>query len=192
MSSRSRKTEPASPSDQHLLERLGAGDDRAMQQLFQRHREFVFRIALGNCDCREDAVDIVQDVFLALLQGAATLHLKDARLTTWLYRVTRNRCIDRFRRNPPASESNANVVESHLGDGPEIRLLELERNQLLQQAVARLPARPREVFVLRIGLGLATAEVAALIGIQAGAVRVALTKAKTMLRETLGNRRRVS
>ena len=69
-----------------------------MRLLFERHRDFVFRVALGICGEREEAVDVVQEVFLAVLQRAPTLELNGARLSTWLYHVTRNRGIDRRRR----------------------------------------------------------------------------------------------
>jgi len=164
-----------------------------MQLLFERHRDFVFRVALGICGEREEAVDVVQEVFLALLQGAATLELNGARLSTWLYRVTRNRGIDRRRRVAArATGLNESRVEPINDAGPEAALLETERRHMLERAVARLPARPREVFVLRVGMGLSAGETASLIGIQPGAVRVALCKAKALLQEALTARCKVS
>jgi RNA polymerase sigma-70 factor (ECF subfamily) len=187
-----RATKLSELSDHLLLARLTDGDEQAMRLLFERHRDFVFRVALGSCGEREEAVDVVQEVFLALLQQAATLELNDTRLSTWLYRVTRNRGIDRRRRAAAATGLNERWVEPIHDTGPEATLLETERRRLLGRAVARLPDRPREVFVLRVGMGLSANEAASLIGIQPGAVRVALSKAKALLQEALTARCKVS
>ena len=174
------------PSDRELVTRLAAGDDPAMGLLFERHRNFVFRVALGICGNRQEAVDVVQEVFLALLKNARRLDLDENSLSTWLFRVARNQAIDRHRGNRklmPLSDGPTEVVAPGC---PESVLLDAERRRVLQREVARLPQRPREVFVLRIGLGLSVSETAALIGIRSGAVRVALSKAKSLLQAALG------
>ena len=187
-----RKTASDAEPDHRLLARVADGDERAMRLLFERHRDFVFRVALGICGEREEAVDVVQEVFLAVLQAAATLELNGAKFSTWLYRVARNRGIDRRRRVSRATGLNESWVEPVNDAGPEATLLETERRRMLERAVSRLPARPREVFVLRVGMGLSADETASLIGIQPGAVRVALCKAKALLQEALTDRCKVS
>jgi len=187
-----RKTATDAEPDHRLLAKLSNGDERAMRLLFERHRDFVFRVALGICGEREEAVDVVQEVFLAVLQAGATLELNGVKFSTWLYRVTRNRGIDRRRRAARATVLNERCVEPINDAGPEARLLEGERRRMLKCAVARLPTRPREVFVLRVGMGLSADETASLIGIQPGAVRVALCKAKALLQEALTARCKVS
>jgi len=179
-------------SDHRLLNRVSDGDERAMRLLFERHRDFVFRVALGICGEREESVDVVQEVFLAVLQAAPTLELNGAKFSTWLYRVTRNCGIDRRRRAARIAELSEKQIEPTIDVGPETALLETERRRLLQRAVARVPTRPREVFVLRVGMGLDAKETASLIGIPPGAVRVALCKAKALLQEALSVHCKVS
>lgn len=176
------------PADEELVARLASGDRQALQPLFERHREFVFRVALGACGEREDAVEIVQEVFLALFRQAPRIDPRRGRLTTWLYRVARNQCTDRRRR---AARPVADPDPPREQLSPDQVLLDEERRELLTRAVARLPARPREVFVLRVGLGLSVEETAEMIGIRAGAVRTALHTARTLLRKGLGRKERL-
>lgn len=170
--------------DSDLVRKVAGGDENAVAELFGAHRDFVFRVAYGTCGCREDSVEIVQEVFLALIQGAATLDLDRAGLTTWLYRVARNKAIDVLRRRPmPLYPDRTGEVDPL--PAPDSALLRTQRNALLRDAVTRLPARPREVFVLRIGLGLSVAETARLTETEPGAVRSALHTAKSQLRRAI-------
>lgn len=167
--------------EQRLVERVGRGDEEALGALFERHREFVFRVALGCCGNREDAVDVVQESFLALLREAGSLDLSGTRLSTWLYRVARNKAIDSLRRGSrPAIE-----VSPAPEPAPDAVLLSDQRRRLLGRAVTELPPRSREVFVLRVGLALSVERTAELTDSEPGAVRTALTTAKRQLRTIL-------
>jgi len=176
-------------TDESLVHRLAAGERAALATLFARHRDFVFRVALGLAGRREEAVDIVQDVFVALLETPPRLRAGGGQLTTWLYRVARNRALDGRRKLARAGARRAGVPFSRGTTSPEDALLAAERHAALLVQLRTLPPRPREVFVLRIGLGLSVEQTSRLAGCRPGAVRRALHKAGRMLRERLSSAR---
>lgn len=167
-------------SDDELVESLRRGSRDALGVLFERHKDFVFRVALGLTGRREEAAEIVQETFLALLERAASLDTRRGRITTWLFEVARRRAADRRRRRrieaAPPTGAFAEV------ESPEAAALASERQEALHRAVAELPERSRDVFVLRVGLGFSVEETAHLLDCGAGAVRTALYDAHTRLR----------
>jgi RNA polymerase sigma-70 factor (ECF subfamily) len=173
-------------SDDGLVEAVRRGDREALGTLFERHKDFVFRVALGLTGRRDEAAEIVQETFLALLERSASLDSRRGRITTWLFEVARRRAVDRHRRRRfeicrfDAPRSTAAT--------PEDSALASERRAALHRAVADLPERPREVFVLRVGLGLSVDETARLLDCAAGAVRTALYDAHRRLRAVLSER----
>jgi RNA polymerase sigma-70 factor (ECF subfamily) len=170
-------------SDDDLVEALRGGDREALATLFERHRDFVFRVALGLTGRRDDAAEIVQETFLALLERSASLDSRRGRVTTWLFEVARRRAVDRRRRR------RFEIARSDAPRSPsasaEDAVVAAERRAALHRAVAELPDRPREVFVLRVGLGLSVDETARLLDCGAGAVRTALYEAHGRLRAVL-------
>lgn len=171
-------------SDEQLVERLRRGDRVALGTLFERHRDFVLRVALGLGRGREEALEVVQETFLALLRRAPSLGEGRGCLTTWLYRVARNLAVDRLRRSR-SRESRPAAALTDPSEGPEANLIRRERRAALREALRELPPRPREVFALRVGLGLPVEETARLVGCRPGAVRTALHTAGRLLRAAL-------
>jgi RNA polymerase sigma-70 factor (ECF subfamily) len=171
-------------SDEQLVGRLRQGDQEALAPLFERHRDFVLRVALGLGGGREQALEVVQETFLALLRNPPVLGAARGRLTTWLYRVARNLAVDRWRRSRRSERPVDSPPPSDPGR-PDAELMRRERGEALTDALRRLPPRPREVFALRVGLGLTVEETARLVGCRPGAVRTALHTAGRLLKARL-------
>jgi RNA polymerase sigma-70 factor, ECF subfamily len=100
---------PDAPSDRALLDRHAAGDPYAFGELFRRHRDRLWAVALRTLGNREDAADAVQDAFVSALRAStatpdapgrhpAAAFRGDAAVTTWLHRIVVNACLDRLRR----------------------------------------------------------------------------------------------
>ena len=175
-------------SDDELVDAVRAGSRDALAEIFTRHKEFIFRVALGMTGRRDDAAEIVQETFLALLERARTLDARKGRITTWLFEVARRRAADRHRRR----RFEGTLPDwSHVpAKAPDAAAISAERRAALHRAVADLPERSREVFVLRIGMGLSVEETARILDCGAGAVRTALYDAHRRLQTMLADVRK--
>jgi RNA polymerase sigma-70 factor (ECF subfamily) len=167
-----------------MFEMARVADD-AFDQVV-RHREAqLLRIAyriLGNW---ADAEDVAQEVFLRLHRHGLDF-ANDAALGAWLYRVTVNVCVDKSRRVRPTTELPELGSEN---PSAEAELLREEWKKLLLIALGTLPPKERAAVVLREIEGLATAEVAEILGSTEGTVRGQVSKAMARLR-TLMNKER--
>lgn len=191
MRSKHESTE-AEPDDGALLRRLCAGDGRAFDVLFARHRRGLLAYGLSLTGDRGLAEDVVQETFLALVRNLEGVDPRRG-VSGWLYRVARNRALDlrrrRHRECAPGAESLTELQEARAVAGPASDgVLAREREVALQGALARLPAAEREVLVLRYFSDLTFREVAQALGQPLGTV---LWRAHTALsrlrrRETEG------
>jgi len=159
-------------------------------------QDTVFSFSMKMCGHREDAEDTMQDVLFGSLKYLANLQ-EPGELAAWLYTVTRNRC-RRMRRKHPGSEGR-NVSLDELmpnedelralvqssKDGPEHQFLRNERHDLLHSAVLRLPTALRLVLVLHDMEDLNSEEIARILGIQVGTVRVRLHRARLTVRKEM-------
>ena len=137
---------------------------------------------------REDAEDIVIEVFIAALEqkGASVFALNEQEQLAWLRRVAYHKCIDRYRRSvrrPTISlETTANTLfeDEHLS--PEQVALRHEENALLHQGLSQLPEHYQTILRLRFANGLRCGEIGSLLKKSEGAIRVLLSRALNTLR----------
>ena len=116
------------PTDAELIAACRAGDDRAFERLYYRHRDWIASVARRFCDDHEDALDVLQEVFAYLAREIPTLRLRHE-LTTFLYPVAKHRALDRV------------VVAQALDLG------QLPGRALLERAQGRLQAGRRALEV---------------------------------------------
>lgn len=176
--------------DTDLLTRAAAGDPAAFQVLVEQHRSMVYRVAYQFAGNHHDADDITQDVFIKVYRSLARFR-QDAQLTSWIYRIAMNACIDHRRRQMPANtfhcgddtEQLANTPEAR--PGPEAVAYAGELGELLEAAVGRLPDGQRIVFIMRHHEGLKLGEIAEALGLAEGTVKRQLHTAIHRLRAVL-------
>ena len=159
-------------------------DEAALGQLFQRHRHYVYRLAWGLLTEDQAADDVVQDVFLKMRAGRLRAKPR-ARFTTWLYQVALNTAREhargRRRMWGDAAAIETLTARADHSTGPA----RFETINALGQALAALPARQREVVVLRFLEGFVTPETAQILGCRQGTVKAHLHRATATLREIL-------
>ena len=174
-------------SDKQLLELARAGDRRALDEILARHERQIFRFGLRMCGNEDDARDVLQDTLLTAFQKVHSFR-GDAQLSTWLYQIARNFCV-RSRRGGPATavdEREAAAVPS--GDTPpDAEVHARQIGELLQSAILTLPESQREVLVLRDVEGLSAEEAAQVVGIEVGALKSRLHRARLDLRGKLAS-----
>jgi RNA polymerase sigma-70 factor (ECF subfamily) len=201
---------PHDPETDELLRRAGQGEDAARQRLLALHRDRLRRMIAVRLDrrlaARIDPSDVVQEA-LADADQHLDEYLRDQPMEfyPWLRHFAWEHLVDLHRRHvqaqrrsvvreevhhPGLSEESVLALAEHLvasGTSPSGRLIRAELRDRVQDALARLAERDREVLVLRHLEGLATADVAAVLGISAGAVMTRHTRALVRLRALLGD-----
>src|ERR671914_2599563 len=139
-------------ADSDLITRAAGGDPAAFQALVERHRSMVYRVAFQFAGNHYDAEDIAQEVFIKVYRSLDKFR-QDAQLSSWMYRIVRNACIDHRRRQSPAGSAPfGEEAEQKLLNtpeetpDPEDRAYAGELGEVLQQQISRLPAGQRIVF----------------------------------------------
>ena len=171
-----------------LVERFRRGDDSAFDRIVERHSAAIAALANRLLGWPQDVEDIVQDVFVAAFAGLRRFR-GDCHLRTWLFTITINRCrsyryrrILRLRRTPldeagPAPARGLNAEEAAMA---------AETFDRVRRAVQALPAKYREVVVLRYLQELETNEICEILGISPNVMQVRLNRARKHLRDNLG------
>ena len=175
---------------------LHTGEPQRVEEAIRLLQGTVFAFSLKVCGHREDAEDTMQEVLMRSLPHLA--RIQDAKaLSVWLYTVTRNRCWrSRHKRvaGPTSTLSMDELVPDEpelqriLEDGsanPEEQAMQEEYEALLHRAVLSLPAPYRLVLVLHDMEELETEQVATVLGLRAGTVRVRLHRARLAMRKNL-------
>lgn len=181
-------------------ELLQKNDPASIEQAITLLQNTVYSFSMKVCGHPEDAEDTMQEVLYRSL-GHLQKITEPKALAVWLYTVTRNRCW-RMRRKSvyaPAHTLSLDELmpdERELGElladsaaGPESTLLSAEQNWIVQKAIQEIPPSLRIVLVLHDMEELTTDEVAQVLALQAGTVRVRLHRARLILRKELARLR---
>jgi RNA polymerase sigma-70 factor (ECF subfamily) len=179
--------------DSDLISRAAGGDAAAFQALVERHRSMVYRVAYQFGGNHHDAEDITQEVFIKVYRSLDRFR-QDSQLTSWLYRIVMNACIDHRRRHAPAGsapfgeEAELRLLNTpEETPDPETRAYAGELGQVLEAEINRLPKGQRIVFVMRHHQGLKLGEIASALGLAEGTVKRQLHAAVHRLRGTLAS-----
>lgn len=178
--------EIAGLADADLVEACLAGRSDAFDVLVERHRRTVYRVCYRFVTNHEDASDLSQDVFIRAYRGLNRFR-GDASLTTWLYRIAVNVCLNRVSVKPPANEpiDAAAHVDARLESASD-GLLREERAVRVREAVAQLPDKQRAALVLRVYQDMTHQEIAATLGTSVGAAKANVFHALRNLKRLLG------
>lgn len=129
-------------SDETLLVLYGNGDRAAARSLTLRLGPLAYRVALRMLGDRAEAEDLAQEALLRLWKIAPEWRAGEAKVSTWLYRVVTNLATDRLRRRRGVGLDEAPEVADGAASALE-RMIDADRAQALQLALAQLPARQR-------------------------------------------------
>ncbi|MDO5711593.1 MAG: RNA polymerase sigma factor SigM [Micrococcales bacterium] len=170
------------PDDAELLAAHCAGDGDAFGELFRRHRDRMWAVAIRTTNDPELAADAVQDAFLSAFRRAETFRGQSA-VTTWLHRIVVNACLDRLRRRKPTSD----LPEDHdavIADRRDHHA-SVETRLDVQAALATLPEGQRLALILVDMHGLSVAETAKILDVAEGTVKSRCSRGRSALAEIL-------
>ena len=179
------------------MERLAQGDENALADLYRRWAKPLLNFLYGMCGDRTLAEDLLQEVFLRVWR-AAPRYQPTAKYSTWLFQIARNHWLNerekRMRRPRPMSlaggpeddggSSGISVADPSVRR-PDRAAEDRELKDRIDAAVARLPERLRDVWVLGAAQGLPYQEVASILDVPVGTVKSRMFQAVRVLREEL-------
>lgn len=167
---------------------LQGGEDEALDRLMERHRSamtaFIFRM-VGNSS---DAEELVQETFVRVYFQIGSYRPKSP-FAAWLYQIARNLCRDHFRSRAYKARVKSQSIETlqHEHSTEEDRVPDalVERVEMVQSALLRIPAELRESLILTAIEGLTYVEAAARLGLTSKAVEVRCYRARKALLKVL-------
>ena len=178
---------------------LRVNTPEAVEEAIGLLQSTVYSFSMKVCGHPEDAEDTAQEVLFRSLHHLAKIHDPQT-LAVWLYTVTRNRCW-RMRHKPASApkhilslddlmpdDAELGLLLQDAAESPEQNVLQGEQNHLLHQAVLRIPAQLRIVLVLCDMEELTTEQVAQILNLQPGTVRVRLHRARLSVRKEMNDR----
>ncbi|UWQ40381.1 RNA polymerase sigma factor [Leisingera aquaemixtae] len=177
-------------SDDALMVLYANGDGRAAAELTARLGPRVFGVAMRVMGNRTDAEDVTQEAMLRLWKMAPQWRPGEAQVSTWLYRVAMNLCIDRKRRARGGHADLDAVPEPpDPGRSAAEQMQDGARQDALQAALMQLPERQRQAVVLRHLEELSNPEIAGIMDISVEAVESLTARGKRALAAALAGRR---
>jgi len=182
-------------TDKKLVAMCQRGSLEAFEELVSRYEAKAFNLAMRFTRCREDAEEVLQDVFSTVYRKIASFQGKSA-FSSWLYRITVNAAYMKLRKR----KQDTSIALEDLT--PNARQLSLEGDtqfllrsdtlamgkelrDVIEGAIDRLPSQYRAVFILRDVDGLSNQEVGRILELSVPAVKSRLHRSRIMLRRRL-------
>jgi RNA polymerase sigma-70 factor (ECF subfamily) len=183
--------------DKELIQKVAEKDHLAFKMLIDRYQTLVLNTCFNFLGNRQNAEDVAQEVFLQVYKSARKFR-HQCLVSTWVYRITVNRCLNFIRDNRRFrwldSLSRALENENQRGQqalwsssayDPEFALRENETRALIQKAVTSLPGKQKTMFILNKYEGLSYQEIAKILDVSLSSVEAGLHRAKSNLQKSL-------
>jgi RNA polymerase sigma-70 factor (ECF subfamily) len=178
----------ADMDDAALVVAAVAGQREAFDVIVERHRRTVYQVCYRFVNNHEDASDLAQDAFVRAWKGLKNFKGQSA-LSTWLYRIAVNVCLNRVSAKTAATEP---IESDHFEDvrieGAQQTLLREERAAAVRKAIANLPKKQRATLILRAYHDMSHQQIADVLGSSVGAVKANFFHALTNLKRLLGSK----
>ena len=170
-------------TDRALMRRMTRRDEAAFAEIVTRYAARLLAVAGRLLGSRPDAEDAVQRALLQCFAAASTYRSQWA-VSTWLYRILTNICVDELRRRSTRAAHDPLLATRRASDGRHEPGAYLD----LHRALERVPREARVLLALRYVDGLSYGELARIRGISVNTVKSQLTRGKALLRAELGKR----
>ncbi len=182
-------------TDSEIIKQISNKNRDVFGILIEKYQQQVFHTCMGFLHQKEDAEEIAQDVFIEVYKSIGKFR-KEAKLSTWLYRIAVNKSLNRIRNNK--KNKWLRKVENFFGSAKEANL-EIEDNsqrsellvendeisRVLQSALNALPEKQKTAFVLRKYDDLSYSEISSVMSLSVSSVESLIHRAKVNLQEKL-------
>ncbi len=174
--------------DAQLVALASAGGREAFDQIVVRHRRTVYHVCYRFVNNHEDAADLAQEAFVRAWRGLGQFKGQSA-LSTWLYRIAVNACLNKASVKAVATEALAedDRIEDTRTERPGVDLDRRERARAVRRAILALPKKQRATLILRTYHDLSHQQIADILGSSVGAVKANFFHALGNLRKILGS-----
>jgi RNA polymerase sigma-70 factor (ECF subfamily) len=184
--------------EQALLQRLQAGDERALGDLVDTYGQRIYQLAFRYLRNREDAEEITQDVLFKVYRKVGAFR-GDAALSSWIYRITFNTAMSRMRTakyqaaqadEPRFENADRTPVRREPADWSQMadeRVFRAELRRRVLRAILALPAIYRAPVMLRDLQGLSTEEASAMLNVKDQTLKSRLHRGRVILRRQLAD-----
>jgi len=176
--------------DVKLLKAIAARDEAALAQLYDRYRVILFGLLMRILNNREEAEDVLQEVFLQVWRKADDFDENRGRPFTWLVTLARSRGIDRLRTlaaRDRVAEAGAKGVVEAISDAAT-DAFKSEQRGLVNEALAQLPDEQKRPLMLAVYAGRTAREIAEGDGVPLGTVKTRMRTGLMNLREQLAGK----
>jgi RNA polymerase sigma-70 factor (ECF subfamily) len=182
--------------ERDLVRRIQAGETAAFRDLVEHYQRDVYAIAYDLCGNHHDAEDLAQEVFIKAHRALAGFRA-DAKLSSWLYRITMNTFLDTRRRKPVqivslhgAGRDGADALDLPApGAGPVGAVRAARLREDVERALEALSGQERTVFVMRHYHDMPIREISSVLSLAEGTVKSMLFRSIRKLRARLSQYR---
>lgn len=184
------RPERAQDDDVDLLKAIAAKDEAALARLYDRYRVILFGLLMRILNNREEAEDVLQEVFLQVWRKAGDFDENRGRPFTWLVTLGRSRGIDRLRTlaaRERVAEAGAREASEEISDAAA-DAFKSEQRGLVTNALAQLPDEQKRPIMLAYFDGLSQSEIATRLGAPLGTVKTRMRTGMMKLREMLAGK----
>lgn len=182
-------------NDQQLIEQIRQGDEKAFRHLVENYQQMVVNTCFGLLHDRDDANDIAQEVFIEVFNSIDRFR-SDAKISTWLYRISVNKSLNFIRDNKKRSLfqriegvfAGRNYTDSISGlssDEPDTNLQEKQKSAIVHKAIDSLPENQRIALTLNKYEDLSYKEIADIMALSLSSVESLMHRAKKALQKKL-------
>lgn len=173
-------------TDVLLVQRCLCNDVNAFNDLIERYKRQVFSLIYHLVQNPSDAEDLAQEVFVKTFRNLSSYDSRYA-FHTWLFKITHNTTIDFLRKNKTwlVSVDEDSIEIEDAEPSPEEHMEIALRSELVEKAIATVPAPYREVLILRYKQEIPCAEIAVILGIPEGTVKIRLFRARSIMKQKL-------
>lgn len=193
------KTQYNTPEEEVLIRRASRGDSEAFGEIVRLFQRLVYNTVRSMVRNEEDVLDVSQEIFIKIWRSIGK-YRGDCRFSTWVYRITKNACLDFLRHAKYTAAEPLPTFTDKYGDeacfelrddseeaSPEHSAVRKETVMAVRTAIERLSPEQREVITLRDIEGYSYEAISDMLGLELGTVKSRINRARLHLKELLSD-----